>query len=79
MQRLLATTTTTTTTTPTTTVALWHLPKDGDVAKRHTLTTCGARVRTAFPSSSWPRTTSPPVGRRPCWRCWRRSSRPSGL
>lgn len=40
---------------------------------------CGARARTAFPSYSWPRTTSPPAGRRLCWRCWRRSSRPSGL
>lgn len=41
--------------------------------------TCGARVRTASPSYSWPRTTSPPAGRRPCWKCLRRSSRPSGL
>lgn len=40
---------------------------------------CGARAKTAFHSFSWPRTTSPPVERRPCWRCWRRSSRPSGL
>ncbi|KAJ8273166.1 hypothetical protein GJAV_G00098370 [Gymnothorax javanicus] len=37
------------------------------------ISTCGVRVKTACHSCSWPRTTSPPVGKKLFWRSWKRS------